>query len=242
MRIRSVLITVVAAFACAAALDGESITGILTDHGEPAANVKVAAVDSDKHQLEPTFTDRDGLYVLNGINRAKSYALRVWVDRDHPIDFPFVTSIKPSNEQPPLEIRGATESQKERELGSDEITTFLRQYYQVYQRGDVKQLASMYGDFVDYYENGNVSREFIATDKGNFIQYFKKRDFKLKPDIEVFPTLSSSEKRVRFTYSFLVAPTQPRMTKPRDSKEVWTLRRVKGRIQIVRCISDRMGS
>jgi hypothetical protein len=241
MRIRFVLVTIIAAILWVPTLDGESITGILTDHGEPAANVKVAAVDSDKHQLEPTFTDRDGLYVLNGINRTKAYALRVWVDRDHTVDFPFVTSIKPSSELPPLEMRGATESQKERELGRDEIAVFLRQYYQAYQGGDVKQLALMYGDFVDYYENGSVNREFIATDKGNFIEYFKKRTFKLKQNIEVFDTLLRSEKSVRFTYSFLVVPTKPPMTKPRDSKEVWTLRRVKGRIQIVRCRSDRMG-
>jgi hypothetical protein len=220
---------------------GEGFSGMLTDHGVPAANVKLAAVDSDNKQSSPTYTDRNGLYFIRGIDLRHSNALRVWVKRDQaPVEFPIVSSVKPSSQLPPLEIRDAAESKREQALTRDEIGEFLRKYYAVYQAGDAKKLASMYGEFVDFYETGSVDRAFVEKDKSNFIQYFKTREFKLK-DFEVFDTLVASEKRVRFTFSFRVKPTTPPMKEPHESKEVWTLRRIRGNIQIVRCQSDRMG-
>ena len=213
---------------------------MLTDQGVPAANVKLATVDSNNRQSSPTYTDRYGFYFIRGIDRQQSYALRVWVKPDQFVDFPIVASVKPSSQLPPLEIRNAAESKRERALTRDDIGEFLRRYYAVYQAGDAKKLASMYGEFVDFYENGSVNRAFVEKDKSNFIEYFKKREFKLK-DFEVFDTLVESEKSVRFNFSFRVEPTRPPMKEPHESKEVWTLRRIRGNIQIVRCRSDRMG-
>lgn len=222
-------------------LSAESIRGMLTENGAPASNVKVAALDSKKQQLPPTYTNKDGLFFLRGIERNQAYALRVWIDPERAVDFPIVVSVKPSSDLPPVEIGAATECQREREISREEVGEFLRRYYRLYQDGDVEQLALMYGDFVDYYENGSKDRSFIAKDKRNFVTYLRKRQFELK-DFDVYGTMAPCEKGVRFTFSFLLGPLKPPMVKPKKSTEVWTLRRIKGRIQIVLCRSDRMGS
>ena len=223
-----------------APLSAASIRGMLTDNGVPAPNVKVAAIDSQKKQLPPTYTNREGLYFLRGIERSQTHALRVWIEEDRSVDIPIVASVKPANDLPPIDISATVASGNEQEIKPQEIDSFLKTYYQLYQKGDIDTLATMYADVVDYYEQGTRSRELVMVDKKQYVKYITKRRYTLKK-FDVFDTLIPSEKGVRFTFTFLVGPLKRPMTKPSSSTEVWTLRRIKGRIQIVRCRSDRMG-
>ena len=221
-------------------LRAETIRGMLVDNGAPASNVKIAAIDSQKKQRPATYTNKEGLFYLRGIARSDVYALRVWVDDEKSIELPVVASVKPSTDLPPIDITASVESKGEQVINATDIDKFLRNYYQLYEKGDVDSLAQMYGDFVDYYEKGTKDRSFVVADKRDFVKYITKRKFTVK-SFNVFDTLVPSEKGVRFTFSFLVGPLQQRMTKPSNSTEVWTLRRTKGKIQIIRCRSDRMG-
>jgi hypothetical protein len=240
---------------CGAAAE-DIVRGILTENGDPAANIKVSLVNSAGRQLDPVYTDKEGLYTFHGVNHSDRYVLRAWVSAEQPpIDFPIIFTGKAVDVWP-IEIRGSSAEAALKNiapsspasrltladaqntvtaLSSEEVQNFVSDYWKTYEKGDLEKLVARYANTVDYYDNGNRGKSFIAREKARYLRYFTKRTFRVT-HMDVFDTLTPNRKSVRFDFDYSVS--HKGLPKVKHSTEVWTLEKIGDQIKITNCKSD----
>lgn len=123
------------------------------------------------------------------------------------------------------------------EASADRARLFVEKYLLAGQTNDPAAEAALYADRVEYFDSGEVSREFIERDIRRYNQRWPERYFAVEGKVRLVPTEEPDRVKVKLTYRFNVKGRKYSVegkigttyTLVGDQPEHWRIVRVKER-------------
>lgn len=177
-------ITFLALWLGSAAVHASTVRGLLLNGRTPVVNTKVTltyeTTSREIREFEPSVTDGDGMFYFYGVTaKPGAFFLNIYNGEDAPLRYSIAVRDIPYIDVPPIQIdRPKTQSSQLPDrpqpttLSADEVRAFVQNYFDLHSRREADALSSLYAEQVDYYDEGQRSREYIAKDrKTQFARY-----------------------------------------------------------------------
>jgi len=87
---------------------------------------------------------------------------------------------------------------------TDEMKSFISNYLKANEKKDMDKVLSFYGDAVNYYQKGTVSKVTIREDKRKYFDFCNKLSYTLANDLQKVHGEGSDTITLTFTYSFFI--------------------------------------
>jgi tetratricopeptide (TPR) repeat protein len=87
---------------------------------------------------------------------------------------------------------------------TDTMTSFITDYLIANENKEMDKVLSFYGDNVDYYIKGIVSKNDIRKDKEKYFNFCRKLSYTLADDLRIVNSSDPEKITLTFTYSFLI--------------------------------------
>jgi hypothetical protein len=87
---------------------------------------------------------------------------------------------------------------------TDEMKSFISNYLRANEKKEIDKVLSFYGDTVDYYSKGMVSKDIIREDKRKYFDFYNRLFYTLADDLQKSHVEGSDNITLTFTYSFFI--------------------------------------
>jgi len=112
-----------------------------------------------------------------------------------------------------------------------QVTSFIRNYLDLWEKGSASSVLTYYATSVDYYSVGIVGLDFILKDKQNFLKKWKKLNFEIIVPVEVQHDDVSGTLSVRFTYQF--SADSGKESSRGVAENFWKIKKIDGKFKIL---------
>jgi hypothetical protein len=116
-------------------------------------------------------------------------------------------------------------------IGKDEVTGLVRRILSLNERKDISSTLSHYGDQVNYYDRGNVDRDYIRKDMGYYFRNWDTIHSTLEGDVVMIVTGEPDTRIVKFVSSYSVQ--NAKKTAAGRTENIWKVRRINNDLKIV---------
>lgn len=112
-----------------------------------------------------------------------------------------------------------------------QMKSFISDYLRANERKELVKVLSFYGDNINYYAKGNVSKNYIKTDKELFFNSWHKLTYTLEDDLQISNSGDSDTITLTFTFSFLIDTSKKHIQG--TAKNTWGIEKAKSNPKII---------
>jgi len=148
-----------------------------------------------------------------------------------------------TNEPPPKKesgepdsVPGNTLQQEKKQAGSsspvtkDELTVFVRRVLELNEKKDLRAIAPLYSDKVDYYDRGEVDRNYVIKDLEHYYRNWQEITTSLDGDV-VMIVLDPEVRIAKFTTSYSVKNAKKSLEG--KTENIWKVQRINGKLKLI---------
>lgn len=87
---------------------------------------------------------------------------------------------------------------------TESVKSLILSYLRANENKEMDRVLSFYGDTVDYYSNGMVSKSYIRKDKEKYFTFCQKLSYSLADDLHITRSDDSERITLQFSYAFFI--------------------------------------
>jgi len=118
-------------------------------------------------------------------------------------------------------------------ISVSELENFVQKYLNTTNQCNVSKILYLYDDYVNYFDEGMVNKDFIRKDKENYCHRWPIVQNSLKGQIIVQDLSDESKKSVTFHIDFYVHNSERSISVSGTARNSWIIRKAKSELKII---------